>query len=37
VIRPADELPAPQRRLLRIEIAVVLAVSFGLSAYTALL
>jgi membrane protease YdiL (CAAX protease family) len=32
-----DELPDPQRRALRIEIAVVLAVTFGLSAYTALL
>ena len=34
---PADERPSPQRRGLRIEIAVVLAVTFGLSAYTALL
>jgi uncharacterized protein len=32
-----DELTQPQRRGLRIEIAVVLAVTFGLSAYTALL
>ena len=32
-----DELTEPQRRGLRIEIAVVLAVTFGLSAYTALL
>ncbi len=32
-----DELTDPQRRGLRIEIAVVLAVTFGLSAYTALL
>ena len=32
-----DELTDPQRRKLRIEIAVVLAVTFGLSAYTALL
>jgi uncharacterized protein len=32
-----DELNDPQRRALRIEIAVVLAVTFGLSAYTALL
>ena len=32
-----DELRDPQRRGLRIEIAVVLAVTFGLSAYTALL
>ena len=34
---PPDELTDPQRRWLRIEIAVVLAVSFGLSAYTAFL
>ena len=34
---PPDELTDPQRRGIRIEIAVVLAVSFGLSAYTALL
>jgi uncharacterized protein len=32
-----DELTEPRRRGLRIEIAVVLAVTFGLSAYTALL
>ena len=32
-----DELTEPQRRGLRIEMAVVLAISFGLSAYTALL
>lgn len=32
-----DELTGTQRRALRIEIAVVLAVTFGLSAYTALL
>ena len=32
-----DELTDPQRRALRIEIVVVLAVTFGLSAYTALL
>ena len=32
-----DELTGPQRRGLRIEIVVVLAVTFGLSAYTALL
>jgi membrane protease YdiL (CAAX protease family) len=32
-----DELTEPQRRALRIEIAVVLAVTFALSAYTALL
>jgi uncharacterized protein len=32
-----DELTDPQRHALRIEIAVVLAVTFGLSAYTALL
>lgn len=32
-----DELTEPQRRGLRIEIGVVLAISFGLSAYTALL
>lgn len=34
---PTDELTDPQRRGLRIEIVVVLAVTFGLSAYTALL
>jgi membrane protease YdiL (CAAX protease family) len=33
----SDELTEPQRRTLRIEIAVVLAVTFALSAYTALL
>ena len=32
-----DELTEPDRRALRIEIAVVLAVTFGLSAYTAIL
>ncbi len=32
-----DELTDPQRRAVRLEIAVVLAVTFGLSAYTALL
>ncbi|WP_102145228.1 CPBP family glutamic-type intramembrane protease [Mycobacterium hubeiense] len=32
-----DELTDPQRRTLKIEIAVVLAVTFALSAYTALL
>ncbi|MDP9168713.1 MAG: CPBP family intramembrane metalloprotease [Actinomycetota bacterium] len=31
-----DVLPAPSTRTIRIEIAVVLAVTFGLSAYTAL-
>ncbi|HZN82559.1 MAG TPA: type II CAAX endopeptidase family protein [Mycobacterium sp.] len=34
---PPDELTDPQRRVIRIEIVVVLAVSFGLSAYTAFL
>ncbi|MGV0837670.1 CPBP family intramembrane glutamic endopeptidase [Mycolicibacterium thermoresistibile] len=34
---PADDLTDPQRRAMRIEIAVVLLVTFGLSAYTALL
>lgn len=34
---PADELTDPQWRALRLEIAVVLLVTFGLSAYTALL
>ena len=34
---PPDELTDPQRRGLRIEVVVVLAVTFGLSAYTALL
>jgi len=37
VTGPPDELTDPQRRGLRIEIVVVLAVTFGLSAYTALL
>jgi uncharacterized protein len=37
VTGPPDELTDPQRRGMRIEIAVVLAVSFGLSAYTAFL
>jgi membrane protease YdiL (CAAX protease family) len=37
VTGPPDELTDPQRRGQRIEIAVVLAVTFGLSAYTALL
>jgi membrane protease YdiL (CAAX protease family) len=37
VTEPSDELTRPQRRALRIEIAVVLAVTFALSAYTALL
>jgi membrane protease YdiL (CAAX protease family) len=36
VTGPSDDLTAP-RRTIRIEIAVVLAVTFGLSAYTALL
>ncbi|HEY6646883.1 MAG TPA: type II CAAX endopeptidase family protein [Mycobacterium sp.] len=34
---PPDELTDPQRRVIRIEIVVVLAASFGLSAYTAFL
>ena len=34
---PPDELTDPQRRVIRIEIVVVLAVTFGLSAYTAFL
>ena len=34
---PPDELTDPHRRGMRIEIAVVLAVTFGLSAYTAFL
>ncbi len=34
---PSEELTDPQRRGLRIEIVVLLAVTFGLSAYTALL
>ena len=34
---PTDELlPDPRKRTIRLEIAVVLAVTFGLSAYTAL-
>jgi uncharacterized protein len=37
VTGPSDELTDPQRRALRIEIVVVLAVTFGLSAYAALL
>jgi uncharacterized protein len=37
VTEPLDELTDPQRRVIRIEIAVVLAVTFGLSAYTAFL
>jgi membrane protease YdiL (CAAX protease family) len=37
VTGPADELTDPQRRVLRIEIAIVLAVTFGLSAVTAIL
>jgi membrane protease YdiL (CAAX protease family) len=37
VTGPPDELTDPQRRGIRIEIAVVLAVTFGLSAYTAFL
>jgi uncharacterized protein len=37
VTGPPDELTDPQRRGMRIEIAVVLAVTFGLSAYTAFL
>jgi CAAX protease family protein len=37
VTGPPDELTDPQRRGLRIEVVVVLAVTFGLSAYTALL
>lgn len=34
---PAEELTDPQRRALRLEIAVVLLVTFGLTAYSALL
>ena len=34
---PPDELTDPHRRALRIEIVIVLAVTFGLSAYTAIL
>jgi membrane protease YdiL (CAAX protease family) len=37
VTGPPDDLTDPQRRGLRIEILVMLAVTFGLSAYTALL
>jgi membrane protease YdiL (CAAX protease family) len=37
VTGPPDELTDPQRRVIRIEMVVVLAVSFGLSAYTAFL
>jgi membrane protease YdiL (CAAX protease family) len=37
VTGPSGDLTEPQRRGLRIEIAVVLAVTFALSAYTALL
>jgi membrane protease YdiL (CAAX protease family) len=37
VTEPSDDFIAPPRRAIRIEIAVVLAVTFGLSAYTALL
>jgi membrane protease YdiL (CAAX protease family) len=37
VTGPRDELTEPQRRGVRIEIVVVLAVTFGLSAYTAFL
>jgi uncharacterized protein len=37
VTGPPDELTDPHRRGMRIEIAVVLAVTFGLSAYTAFL
>jgi uncharacterized protein len=37
VTEPPDELTDAQRRGLRIEVVVVLAVTFGLSAYTALL
>jgi membrane protease YdiL (CAAX protease family) len=37
VTGPSDDFTAPPRRTIRIEIAVVLAVTFGLSAYTALL
>jgi membrane protease YdiL (CAAX protease family) len=37
VTGPPDELTDPQRRGIRIEIVVVLAVTFGLSAYTAFL
>jgi CAAX protease family protein len=37
VTGPPDELTDPQKRVIRIEMVVVLAVSFGLSAYTAFL
>jgi uncharacterized protein len=37
VTGPPDELTDPQRRGMRIEIVVVLAVTFGMSAYTAFL
>jgi membrane protease YdiL (CAAX protease family) len=37
VTAPDDQLTAPQRRALRIEIAIVLVVTFGMSAYTAIL
>jgi uncharacterized protein len=37
VTGPPDELTDPRRRVIRIEMVVVLAVSFGLSAYTAFL
>jgi membrane protease YdiL (CAAX protease family) len=37
VSSPADQLTEAQRRAMRLEIAVVLAVTFALSAYTALL
>lgn len=37
VTEPSDDFTAPPQRTVRIEIAVVLAVTFGLSAYTALL
>jgi len=37
VTGPPDELTDPQRRGMRVEIAVVLAVTFGLSTYTAFL
>jgi membrane protease YdiL (CAAX protease family) len=37
VTGPSDELTDPQRHGLRLEIAVVLAATFGLSAYTAFL
>lgn len=37
VSRPGDALTDPQRRALRIEVVIVLAVTFGLSAATAIL